>query len=302
MSYYPHPSNRDEAPSAGHARSRSVGPHELFTILWARRRLIMIVAVVVSLGSFTTSLFLPKSYEVTAILGPVSTSSSDGILSSASSSPMSLGGLSQFMGLPLGAQSRQAEAVALLESDALTEEFIRDNNLLPVLYASLWDPAGKRWKTSDPEKIPTLWRASEYFRKDIRTIKVDQRTDIVTLKIEWKDPRLAAAWANGLVKLANDHLRAQALADSERNIAYLNQEIQSTNLVQARQVIYSVLRTEISKQMLAKGSEQYAFKVIDPALVVEKVAFPNHVVWLVVGFVLGLFATCFLVTLRAALV
>lgn len=302
MSLYAHQSSHDDPPSLGHARSRSVGPHEMFNILWARRWLIISVAVVVSLASFTTSLFLPKSYEATAILGPVSSSSSDGMLSSASSSPMSLGGISQFMGFPLGAQSRQAEALALLESDALTEKFIRDNDLLPVLYASSWDERGRRWKTSDPQKIPTLWRASELFRKDIRTIKTAKRTGIVTLTIVWKDPTLAAAWANGLVKMANDYLRAQALADSERNIAYLNQEIVSTNLVQARQVIYSVLRTEISKQMLAKGSEQYAFKVIDPALVVEKPAFPNHVVWLVVGLVLGLFAACFLVTLRAALV
>ncbi|HEY6924485.1 MAG TPA: Wzz/FepE/Etk N-terminal domain-containing protein [Steroidobacteraceae bacterium] len=279
-----------------------MGPHELFTILWARRRLIIIVAVVVALGSFTTSLFLPRSYEARAILAPVSASSSDGILASASSSPMSLGGIAQFMGLPLGAQARQAEAVALLESDVLTEKFIRDNDLLPVLYASSWDATGRRWKVNDPQKIPTLWRASQLFKKDIRTIKTDRRTGIVTLTIEWQDPRLAAAWANGLVKMANEYLRAQALADSERNIAYLNQEIAATNLVQTRQVIYSVLRTEISKQMLARGGEQYAFKVIDPALVPEKAAFPNHIVWLLVGMFLGLFASCFLVTLRAALV
>jgi len=302
MSFHPRPLSHEDLPSTGHPRRRGIGLREFFTILWARRWLIITAAVVVSVGSFTAALFLPKSYEATVVLAPVSGNSPDGMLSGASSSPMSLGGLSQLVGMPLGAQSKKAEAVALLESEALTEKYIRENNLLPVLYARLWDAAGKRWKVSDPQKIPTLWRANDLFKKEIRTVKDDKRDGLVTLTIAWKDPRVAATWANGLAKMANDYLRAQALADAERNIAYLNEEAANASVVETRRVIYSVLRAEISKQMLAKGTEEYAFKVIDPALVVERPDFPHRVVWLVVGLLVGLFLSCFLVTLRAALV
>jgi uncharacterized protein involved in exopolysaccharide biosynthesis len=301
MSLLPRHVDHEEMSSTGYGRRRGVGLRECFTILWARRGFIIIVSLIVSLGSFTTALVLPKSYAASAILAPVSAGPGNETLSAATS-PMSLGGLSELLGATPGAESKKAEAVASLESDTLTEKYIRDNNLLPVLYAGLWDAAGMRWKVSDPRKIPTLWRAGEFFKKNIRTIKTDPRTGMVTLTIVWKDPELAATWANGLVRMANDYLRAHAIADSERNVTYLNKELTNTSLVEAQRVIYSVLRTEISKQMLARGTREYAFKVIDPALVVERPAFPNRVVWLVVGLLVGLFLSCFLVTLRAALV
>ena len=196
--------------------------------------------------------------------------------------------------------TKKAEAVASLQSDALTEQYIQENNLLPILYASLWDAQGKRWKVSDPRKIPTLWRANELFKKSIRTVKGDKRTNLVRLTIVWKDPALAATWANGLVKLANDTLRARAITDSERNIAYLKQEAASTNLVEAQKIIYSALRIEMGKAMLAKGTQEYAFKVIDPALVVERPVPPERIVWVPVGLLLGMFLSSFWVTLRAA--
>jgi uncharacterized protein involved in exopolysaccharide biosynthesis len=280
-------------------RGARVGPRELFTILRASKRFIIIAAVVVSLASFTVALLLPRTYEATTVLAPVSNARGSGSLSGEGSP---LAGLAELAGLSSTVDSKRAESVALLQSDMLTEKYIRDNNLLPILYENLWDAAGRRWKVSDPDKIPTLWRANELFKKRIRDVRIDRTTDLVKLTIVWKDPRLAATWANGLVRMANDYLRTQAVTDSERNIAYLEQEAAKTNLVEARQVIYSALRVEMGKLMQAKGKQEYAFKVIDPALVVENAIPPERVVWLPVGLLLGLFLACFLVTLRAALV
>jgi len=50
----------------------------------------------------------------------------------------------------------------------------------------------------------------------------DPKTGLVTLSITWNDPNIAAKWANGLVRMANDYLRDQAIEESERNIAYLD--------------------------------------------------------------------------------
>ncbi len=283
------------------ARRRSVGLRELCNLLWANRRLITITAVVVSIVSTTIALILPRSYEATVAVAPVSDGPDSGLRSGTNSPLMSaLGGLSELIGLSPEEYTKKAEAVASLQSDALTEQYIQENNLLPILYASLWDAQGKRWKVSDPRKIPTLWRANELFKKSIRTVKGDKRTNLVRLTIVWKDPTLAATWANGLVKLANDTLRARAITDSERNIAYLKQEAASTNLVEAQKIIYSALRIEMGKAMLAKGTQEYAFKVIDPALVVERPVPPERIVWVPVGLLLGMFLSSFWVTLRAA--
>jgi uncharacterized protein involved in exopolysaccharide biosynthesis len=249
----------------------SVGPRELFKILCASKRFIIIASVVVSLTSFTVSLFLPRSYSATTVVAPVSNIAGKG--------PLSGGGSSAISGL--------AEMVGM--SSILTESFIRDNNLLPILY------------DSNPNKLPTLWRANQFFRKRVLDVRVDKRTDLITVTVVWKDPNLAAAWANGLVRAANDYLRGKALTDAARNIAYLNEEAARTDVAEARQVIYSAMRVEMGKQMLAKGKEEYAFKVIDPALVVERPIPPGRLFWLPFGLLMGLFVSSFLVTLRAAL-
>jgi uncharacterized protein involved in exopolysaccharide biosynthesis len=295
----PRAAGYDRFSTGGPAGGSAVGLRGLFDILGASKWFIITAAVVVSLGSFTAALIVPKSYEATVVLAPISSRS--GVESLSNSISSQLEGLSDLVGMPYAAATRKAESAAFLLSDALTEKYIHDNNLLPILYESLWDASARRWRVSDPTKIPTLWRANELFKKTIRTVKIDPMTGYVTMTIVWKDPRLAATWANGLATMANDFLRDQAAADSERNIAYLTKEVLTADVVQTRQVIYSILRTEISRRMLAKGTEDYAFKIIDPAMVVEKPAHPKPVGWWVAGLLAGLYLSCCLVTLRAAL-
>jgi LPS O-antigen subunit length determinant protein (WzzB/FepE family) len=90
---------------------------------------------------------------------------------------------------------------------------------------------------------------------------------------------LAAKWANDFVRMANDNLRDRAIAESERNISYLNEQAAKTDVVGIRQTIYNIMETEINKAMLAKGSEEYAFKIIDPAVVPEKPYSPRPRLW-----------------------
>jgi hypothetical protein len=47
-------------------------------------------------------------------------------------------------------------------------------------------------------------------------------------------------WANELVRMTNDYLRDQAIQESERNIAYLNDQASKTDAVGAKQAIYAL--------------------------------------------------------------
>jgi uncharacterized protein involved in exopolysaccharide biosynthesis len=119
----------------------------------------------------------------------------------------------------------------------------------------------------------------------------NNKTGLVSLSIKWKDPGLAAQWTNGLVKMTNDVLREKAISEAERNIAYLNDEVKKTTVVPVQQAVYSLMETEIKKQMLARGSPNYALKVIDPAITPEIRSSPTTLLWLAGGFVLGLFGS-----------
>jgi uncharacterized protein involved in exopolysaccharide biosynthesis len=120
----------------------------------------------------------------------------------------------------------------------------------------------------------TPWKGNEFFKKNVRTVVTDPKTGLVTMTIKWTDPHIAAKWANDLVSLTNSYLQKKAIAESERNIAYLNGEAAKTDVLPVKQAIYTILQSEINKEMLARGNDEYAFKILDPAVPPERPSTP----------------------------
>lgn len=204
-----------------------------------------------------------------------------------------LGGLAaQFAGFVdlagLAGGGDKAASIATLKSRLLTEAFIDDLKLLPVLFESKWDSTSNRWKAADPEKVPTLWDAYRYFDKDIRAIQEDRRTGLLTLAIEWRDPKIAAEWANELVRRANAKLQQDAITEGQKTIAYLEEQLGKAGTIEVRQALYSLIEAESKKIAVAHAREQFAFKVIDPAVAPRKKIRPNRVAILIAGFLAGL--------------
>jgi uncharacterized protein involved in exopolysaccharide biosynthesis len=260
---------------------------EFLAILWRGKWLAILMAIVFSLVAGVAAWLTPASYTATTLLSPVTNSSGGSQLGVLGSAVSQLGGLASLAGIGAG-DMKKSESIAYLQSEALTERYIVENNLLPVLYKKQWDPAKNTWKTNDPDRMPSPWKANQYFKKKVRSVVTDVKSGLVTLTIKWTDPKTAAQWANDLVRITNDHLRSRAIAESERSIAYLNDEAAKTNVVEARQVIYKVLENEISKIVFAKGNVEYAFKVIDPAVTAERPSSFPVWIWLVGGAIVGL--------------
>lgn len=274
---------------------------EVVELMWRSRVLVIVFTAVCTLAAGVVGFVLPKKYEALIIISPVSTSSGSGQGGGGISSMLSeFGGLASLAGLSVGGDSRKAEFVQVLQSALLTTTYIKDNKLLPVLFYKQWDAQNQRWKPLPAEKMPTLWKANEFFHKKVRKVNTDSKTGIVTMAITWSDPQLAADWANGLVKLTNEYLRNKAIALSDRNIAYLNEQAAKTDLVGARQAIYSLLQTEINKQMLARGNDEYAFKVLDPAMAPERPTTPPPLLLMLGGVVGGFMLAAIFVFSRLA--
>jgi capsular polysaccharide biosynthesis protein len=232
---------------------------------------------------------------------PVSDQDSPDRLGGLGSAASQLGGLASLAGLSSGSSgSVKVEAVAILTSEALTERYIQTNNLLPVLYEDKWDSKRLKWKTNDPRKMPTLWKANRYFRDKIRNVTENAKTGLVSLTITWTEPREAARWANDLVIMTNDYLRTKAINEAERNIAFLQEQSKSNNVLSLQQAISSLTEAQLKKVMLARGREQYALKVLDPATVSEKQSYPQRAIWIPSAFAIGLFLSIVLVLLRAS--
>lgn len=201
--------------------------------------------------------------------------------------------------LNFGGQSDpRAEAIATLQSRVLTETYIREQNLLPVLFASKWDASRGQWNPG--AKQPTLWDANKLFNRKIRTVSEDKKTSLVTLTISWQDKELAAKWATGLVARTNEYLRENALEVSKRHIDYLTEELKHTNALELQEAIYRLLEAEIKKTMLARGNTEYAFNTIDPAVVPEERSRPLRLLIGAYGILGGLFLGVILVFARGS--
>jgi len=267
-------------------------------LLHYRWRVIAFVAACTVITAVVAFL-IPKQYDAEIIISPV-TLTSEKSFSGSGGALGSFSGLAALAGLSLGSDSKKAESIATLQSQALTGRYIRENNLMPILFADKWDAAAGKWKATNPKKIPTLWKAVQYFKDHVRTISTETKTGLVTMTIRWSDPVLAAQWSNGLVKLTNDYERERAMAESDRNIAYLTRQAASTDVVGIKQAVYNLLQSEISKSMIAKGTDEYAFKIVDPATVAEKAAFPQLSVWTLAAFFSSLLIAVFYAFCRVA--
>jgi uncharacterized protein involved in exopolysaccharide biosynthesis len=241
---------------------------------------------------------LPKSYRAAVLLSPV-TNTGSSQLGALGSIVSQIGGFAGLAGLSVGGDSKKSESTAVLQSEALTEKYIIENNLLPVLFWKKWDAKAGKWKPGDPDSTPTLWKANNLFKKQVRSVTNDAKTGLVTLTIKWRDPQTAAKWANDLVAITNDYLRGKAIEETDRNIAFLNDQALKNNVVEVKQAIYKILESEISKGMVARGSREYAFKILDPAVAPERPTTPDPPIWILGGALGGLFLSSALVLLRS---
>jgi uncharacterized protein involved in exopolysaccharide biosynthesis len=278
--------------------SKEVTLKELFEALRNARRRIAYIAIGCTFLAIVAAKLTDKQYEAIVMISPVS--ASNGQMGGLGSLASQFGGLASLAGISVSADSKKAESGATLQSEALTERYIEMNNLLPVLYKSQWDSQAMRWKETDPKKVPTLWKANLYFKKQIRKVTFDIRTGLVSLTITWKDPQQAAKWANDLVSMTNAYLKNKAIEESERNVTYLNEQAAKTVDVEAKQAIYRILQSEVNKIMLARGSDEYAFKIIDPAVPPEKATSPIVAIWALVGLFTSVFITVLVTFIRLA--
>lgn len=245
---------------------------DLWRTLWSYRIAIASITAVMCALSVVFALVAPPKYRAEVVLSEVQDRAMGG-----GGLAGQLGGFASLVGVNLGGfGSSTRESLAVLSSRALAEEFIRRNKLLPVLFE---DP--------DPKTPPSVWRGALLLREGILEIQQDPRTLLVTVAVTWKDPRIAADWANGYAALANEMLRTRALRNAESSIDYLRKLVQKTDVVELRSVMYKLIESETKKLMLANVQEEYAFVVVDPAAASEFRHTPKRTLIVVFGTLFG---------------
>ncbi len=265
--------------------------------LWVAWRLLIATTVAGALIAAAVALLMRPSFRAQALVAPVTPQASGGGIGSAL---REIGGIAALAGIDVGmGGGRKEEYLATLSSPGLAREFIQAGNLLPILYADRWDAQAQRWRPD--KKPPTLGQGVKRFIDGVASISDDRRTGLVTVTVDWYSPQLAAQWANGLVELANDRLRGQAIHTAQSSLEYLDKELGKTNVVEVRQAIYHLTEQQVNNAMLANVQREYAYRFIDRAVPPEMKFRPKRTVMVAVGAALGLFLGVMVVYVRRAI-
>lgn len=254
---------------------------DVWQIVWRAKLLILLVASVFSAGAIAYALAATEWYRAEVVLAP-------GGEQSAPALGGQLGGLAALAGVSVSMDGGDsAEALAVLKSREFARSFVEEFGLLTVFFADKWDAQHERWRGTNSSNWPDVRDAVAYFHDKVLAVSEDRQRQVVKLGVAWTDPRAAAEWANVLASRINAKLREQALREAESNVAYLRAEMASTNVIILQESIARLVERELQKLMLAKGNEEFAFRVIDPAEIPKRKARPNRVLIVVAGTFLG---------------
>ena len=264
---------------------------QLFRVLWAGKWLIGGITFVATVIAVVVTLMMPNIYRAEALLAPNDQERAGGLSALAAQ----YGGLASLAGINLGGGSADKTALGLevLKSRKFFAEFIERHDILAPLMAAegwdaesgelkidpnLYDPATDKWvrDVKPPKKAkPSLQEAHKVFMEGL-SVNQDKVSGFVTVSVEHYSPTVAKQWVDWLVEDINSSIMQQDVAEAEQAIAYLNEQIESTSLADLQNVFFNLIEEQTKTVMLAKVSNEYLLKTLDPAVVPELKAKPKR--------------------------
>lgn len=297
---------KKESPSSGELL---ISLPELIAVMRRRKMLIGAYVIAAAMAGVLYAVLATPLYTATITVQP--TAGEEGALSGLANR---LSGAAALAGIKLeGTDSSRSAYIAILQSRELAERFIEEHNLKPLLFPDEWDATKESWRREGGEKRgvmaaisrfiaylskdegwqaevspePTAWQAYKVFDGEIRTVQEDRQTGLVSVSFEFRNPKLAAEWANAYLALANAEIRADAVREAQRALQHLYAEAEKTNIAGIRDTIYTLIQNQLEKIVLANAREEYAFRVIDKAVIPEERSHPKRALIVALSIIVG---------------
>jgi uncharacterized protein involved in exopolysaccharide biosynthesis len=302
--------DRQEQPSQ--AYDDEIDLRELFAVLWSGKKLILAITACFALFAVMYALSLPNQYKASTTLVPAQ--NDGGGLSGALGQ---LGGLASLAGVSIGGgESSEAQvAQQIMLSRSFIEDFVRQNDLAVEVFAaqgwdrdsnqlqvdgSLFNTETNQWVREPPpgkQVEPSGWELYETF-KEMLSVAEDKNTGMVTVSVEYYSPEIAKQWVDKVVAAINTHMQSRKLERVNRNITYLEKQVEKTAIADMKEVFYTIIEEQIKNKMLAKASPEYAFVTVSPAMVPEEKTQPKRALICILGTLLGGMLSVLLVLVR----
>jgi LPS O-antigen subunit length determinant protein (WzzB/FepE family) len=271
--------------------------------LWGGKWLIGIITMVFTVAAVVGALLLPDQYRSETLLAPAIQEQQSMISSLASQ----FGGLSGLAGIDLdkGSISKVDVALATVKSRQFLTSFARRHELVvPLLASTGWNETTGEWMIDedvyntqtetwvqdtegDESPRPTDWEIVKAMR-NIIGVDEDTQTGLVTISLEFYSPSAVKEWTQKLISDLNAAMRAREITDLNRNIGYLEDQIQKTDLSATRNALARLIESQAQRLMVAESRPEYILKTIDPPVAPEEPSAPNRRLIVIFGAFLGM--------------
>ncbi len=269
---------------------------------------LILIAGFVTLVAIIISLVLPNIYRAESLLAPAVTRQVGSSIES------QLGGAAALVGINLQSATAGPDPVnstlAVMRSREFIIKFIHEHELTVPLFAGIWnsesgeseidpniyDVKKNTWKIETG--APTDLQAYRKFSSILTVSSPDITTGLIRVSIDWIDPILSSAWVNLLVADINRDTKLRDIADASNAIEFLEEQLETTQLVEMQRVFHQLVESQIRIKMLADVREEYAFLTIDPAMVPDQKISPNRPLIAIIGSLVGLLVAAIFVLLK----
>lgn len=179
---------------------------------------------------------------------------------------------------------------ARLGSREFTMRFLDEHNVYRYFYPEQWNQEEQRWEDGfTPDRGEIFTR----FRDEVRSIILNEETDIISIGMRWAQPAVARDWANQYVRSFNEFIRERTINDTRRKQEYLQKELRRSELLEMQKSIYRLIEAQTAISMLANAREEYALEIIDPAAIPYRSVTMSRKKVVVIGMVAGTLLTVF---------
>ena len=276
----------------------------LFKIFYEKKYLFISIIISFLLLGLTTSYFFPNQYKSEAVL-----SAQINKLNPSTNAPNISGGLSS-LGIDIGSVGSSGNdeidrALAISKSKSLLKNLIEKyDDILPSLMASKkytfsddnltfdtkkYDVEKKNWvrNVSPPKKkTPSFVEAHEEYLKIFKSRK-NRLNGHVTMSVEHISPSFAKSFLERIILEMNLYGQKTDIEDAKNSISFLENKISQNTSIELKNSLSRLIEKQLQIEMLASNNDEYLLNVIDYPFLPEKKTFPNRLVFMSIGLLIG---------------
>lgn len=248
---------------------------------------IVLIAAICAVAVYAFSKTIEDTFSATAIVAINVTSEPGGVERKNYRAGDSLGLIEYDLLIDPAADNEVQRLLARMKSAAFSELFVSENDLLQYIYEGEWDSSAQNW--SEDFK-PDLSNAVLYFRKNMRSVELDQVTKLLNIKFVTRDPKLSATLANRFVLRFNKYIQEMEASEISDRRKFLESRLDGTSNLEIQRSIYRMLETQLATEALIFAKKNYPLEPIQPALPPQFKSSPKRKTWAILAFVGSAFA------------